>query len=101
MLSALKNLLVPFFILVLSACRSVGDAYVASAAEGEIAPAANMKTARSGHTATLLPTGNVLITGGMNGNENYSDTVEIYSPETGTFRPTQSLSTRRVGHTAT
>jgi hypothetical protein len=98
---ALKNLLAPFFILALIACSSAGDAPKASAAEGVIAPAASMKTARSGHTATFLPTGNVLITGGMNGNGNYSDTAEIYSPATDTFRPTQSMHARRVGHTAT
>ena len=45
-----------------------------------------MKVARSAHTATLLPNGDVLIAGGMNSNENYSDTVEIYSPATNTFK---------------
>jgi Galactose oxidase, central domain/Kelch motif len=101
MLRPLKNLLAPLLILDLIACSSVGDTHKASAAEGGVAPAASMKTARSGHTATLLPNGNVLIAGGMNGNGNYSDTVEIYSPATDTFRSAQSMSARRVGHTAT
>ena len=98
---ALKNFLAPNLILALIACSSAGVAPKASAAEGVIAPAASMMTARSGHTATLLPTGDVLIAGGMNGNGNYSDTVEIYSTATDTFKSTQSLRAKRVGHTAT
>ena len=101
MLRALRTLLSPLLILGLVACSSVGDTHKASAAKGMIAPAASMKTARSGHTSTLLPDGNVLIAGGMNGNGNYSDTTEIYSPETDTFRSARSMSARRVGHTAT
>lgn len=101
MIRALKTLLAPFLIIALIACSNLGDAHKASASEGVVAPAASMKTARSGHTATFLPNGNVLIAGGMNGNSSYFDTVEIYSPATDTFRPTQSMSARRVGHTAT
>ena len=101
MLRALKTLLAPLLILGLIACSSVGDTHKASAAKGMVAPAASMKTARSGHTATLLPDGNVLIAGGMNGNGSYSDTTEIYSPAADTFRSAQRMSARRVGHTAT
>jgi hypothetical protein len=101
MLRALKNLFAPLLIPGLIACSGVGDTFKASAGEGLVAPAASMKTARSGHTATLLPGGDVLIAGGMNGNGSYFDTAEIYSPAADTSRPARSMSTRRVGHTAT
>ena len=101
MLRALKTFLIPLLIIGLIACSGVGDTHKANADKGMVAPAASMKIARSGHTATLLPNGNVLIAGGMNGNGSYFDTAEIYSPATDTFRPAQSMSVRRVGHTAT
>lgn len=101
MLRALKAFLIPLLILGLIACSSVGDTHKASAAKGMVAPTASMKIARSGHTATLLPNGNVLIAGGMNGNGSYFDTAEIYSPATDTFGSAQNMSARRVGHTAT
>lgn len=101
MLRALKTLTAPLMVVMLIACGSVGDTDKASAAEGGVAPAASMKTARSAHSATLLPDGNVLVAGGMNGNGNYTDSVEIYSPAKDQFLPAQSMSVRRVGHTAT
>jgi WD40 repeat protein len=101
MLTALKTVVTPLLIPALIACSGVGNGDKGSVAEGLVAPAAGMRIARSGHSATLLPNGNVLIAGGMNGNGSYSDTVEIYSPATDTFTPNESMSARRVGHTAT
>ena len=46
----------------------------------------------SGHTATLLPNGKVLVVG---------DTAELYNPATGTWTITGSLATARAAHTAT
>jgi hypothetical protein len=60
-----------------------------------------MNTARSGHTATLLRTGQVLITGGMSGNGNYFETVELYDPALKRFNKASNMSAKRVGHTAT
>ena len=101
MIRVLKDFLASLLILALIACSTGGDTHKASAAEGSVTLGTNMKTARSGHTATLLPNGNVLIAGGMNGNGSYSDTAEIYSAAIDTFRSVRSMSTRRVGHTAT
>ena len=62
--------------------------------------------ARSSHTATLLPSGKVLVVGGY-----YYDgfgvdipglaSSELYDPETATWTPAASLGTARFGHTAT
>jgi hypothetical protein len=54
-----------------------------------------MRTARYHHTATLLPDGRVLITGGGDAS------AESYDPRTGTFSPTGSMSVPRGYHSAT
>jgi hypothetical protein len=59
----------------------------------------SLNTARSGHTATLLPNGQVLVTGGFNGNALAS--AELYDPAMGKWIASGSLSTARDGHTAT
>ncbi|MDO8734698.1 MAG: tetratricopeptide repeat protein, partial [Elusimicrobiota bacterium] len=59
----------------------------------------SMTTVRAWHTATLLPNGKVLITGGWNGS--YLSTAELYDPSAGTFSNTGSMSTARQHHAAT
>jgi Galactose oxidase, central domain len=54
----------------------------------------SMATARVGHTATLLPSGKVLVAGS-------GATAELYDPATGTWSPTGKMTTVRSGHTAT
>ncbi len=60
---------------------------------------ASMTAPRSGHTATLLTSGKVLITGGANGVADAS--AELYDPATGAFTATGSMTEARIGHTAT
>ncbi|HXL79282.1 MAG TPA: kelch repeat-containing protein [Pyrinomonadaceae bacterium] len=67
-----------------------------------ISPTSNMTAARSGHTATLLPNGQVLIAGGMERNGVLFRSAELYDPTTGRFTAAnQSMNTQRVGHSAT
>jgi hypothetical protein len=59
---------------------------------------------RTGHTATLLPDGKVLIAGGNrleNGGNSGTGIAELYDPATGTWTQTGTLVKARVGHTAT
>ena len=57
--------------------------------------------ARYQHTATLLPNGKVLITGGLNGTSAFSS-AELYDPATGSFTLlTGTMATARSAHTAT
>ncbi len=85
----------------LLACGSVGDAHRSvTAAAGSVTATGNMSTPRAAHTATLLPNGKVLITGGMERNGGFFATAELYDPDTGTFSPTGSMTTKRVGHKA-
>lgn len=55
---------------------------------------------RSGHTATLLRDGKVLIAGGMRRNQDFYSSAELYDPATGTFKSTGSMTIARVGHAA-
>lgn len=59
----------------------------------------NLNTARSYHTATLLPNGKVLVVGGTD--TGALDSVELFDPDTGKWNVTGHLSKPRVGHTAT
>jgi hypothetical protein len=54
---------------------------------------------RSGHTATLLPNGKVLVAGGAS--NRILATAELYHPANGTWTATGSLATARASHTAT
>jgi hypothetical protein len=64
---------------------------------GSFSVTGSMAEARSLHTATLLPSGNVLVAGG--GVEN--STAELYDPATGSFSITGGMEIGRSGHTAT
>jgi Kelch motif len=87
-----------------------GSATLASAelynpATGKWSATGSMHTARAGQTATLLPDGQVLVAGGFNepvpGAFSYLSGAELYNPATGTWTVTGSMTTPRIGHTAT
>src|SRR5205823_6195903 len=61
-------------------------------------PTGSLFTARSRHTATLLPNGKVLVAGGNNGPALSS--AELYDPATGTWAATGSLGTASARATA-
>ena len=66
---------------------------------GTFAAAGNMASSRAGHTATVLPSGKVLITGGQN-DQTAQATAELYDPQTNSFTETGSMAALRTGHTA-
>jgi hypothetical protein len=68
---------------------------------GSFEPVGSMTLGRSGHTATLLRNGKVLIVGGWTGRDASRRAAEIYDPATGKFTPTGSLVVERSGSTAT
>ncbi len=68
---------------------------LARPAAGFTQTAGGMMIARSGHSATLLLTGKVLIAGGPDA------TAELYVPASETFTATGSMTVARSGHTAT
>lgn len=69
---------------------------VPRATQSTIVPIAHMNSARSGHSATLLQDGRVLIAGGMVRNGQFLSSAELYDPLKSTFLPTGSMSTPHV-----
>jgi hypothetical protein len=80
---------------------ATGELYDPTA--GTFSSTGSLQTARSGHTATLLNTGMVLIVGGKGsaGNPFALASAELYDPGTGVFTATGSMATGRTAHTAT
>ena len=56
---------------------------------------------RSGHTATLLQDGKVLIAGGMRRNQDFYSSAELYDPATGKFTVLPKMIGKRGRPTAT
>jgi hypothetical protein len=73
---------------------------------GSFSATGSMTIARERHTATLLPDGRVLITGGLRYDVASRDTTslvsaELYDPVSGTFTPTGNMIDAQSSHTAT
>ncbi len=62
--------------------------------------AGQMTQVRTGAAAVLLSSGQILITGGADGNGVPLATAEFYSPSTGTFSAAPSMNTPRAHHAA-
>src|SRR3974390_2333749 len=67
---------------------------------GSIAKGAEMLSPRSGHSATLLPDGRVLIAGGMRRNQDFYRSAELFAPTSRKFQSTAEMALGRVGHVA-
>ncbi len=67
-------------------------------ATGTWSPVASMHVPRYGHTATLLPSGKVLVVGG---DQLGTGDPEVYDPAADTWISTAPMTARRYAHTAT
>jgi hypothetical protein len=68
---------------------------------GTFTPTGSMTASRSGHTATLLADGTVLIIGGYGPGRVFEATAELYDPLTETFTTIGRLTTDHIAQTAT
>ena len=84
-------------ILGFSLLRNRNDVLADVSPAGSVSPGAPMREPRSGHTATLLPDGRVLVAGGMRRNQDFYRSAELYDPATGKFQATGSMTIARVG----
>lgn len=62
---------------------------------------ATLRTARAAHTATALPSGLVMVAGGMAEGGRSVATVELFDPARNAIQELGALATPRSGHTAT
>jgi len=100
--SGLTALLALVVLLIAAAYVGQGETS-APAGIGTLTDTGSMHTPRSGHRATLLPDGRVLITGGFAGQDedNALTLTELYDPAQGVFTKTGPLTTGRQSHSAT
>jgi hypothetical protein len=70
-------------------------------ASNSFSPAASMNLARAFHTASVLPNGQVLVTGGSGSGGVGISPAEIYDPKIDSWMLVQSMNYPRAGHTAT
>ena len=74
--------------------------FVQHCAAGYFTNTGNMNIARSGHTATLLANGKVLLAGGGDASDSYTNAL-VYDPATEVWTATGSMTEARQDHTAT
>ena len=92
-------------LICIIAIVTLGAAAFHSASEsnlrvGSVTAVGAMLEPRSGHTATLLPNGKVLIAGGMRRNQDFYKSAELYDPASGKFEATGEMNERRVSPVA-
>jgi Galactose oxidase, central domain/Kelch motif len=85
--------------LALHAARTTG-VIAPTQTVGTVHSTVPMLEARSGHSATLLPDGTVLIAGGMRRNQDFYRSAEVFDPANNQFHRVGDMSLARAGPVA-
>src|SRR5262245_9140773 len=96
-----NNILGHFFALLGAVVMLAIATWVSASSSEQVKPIDNLTTPRTGHTATALSDGRILITGGRDADGHLVAASEIFDPETQTTSASAELHTARVDHTAT
>ena len=86
-----------YHVIATSQANTVQSATALAVVAGFLAP--DLRVERSGHTATILQNGQVLLAGGQ-GTSGTVSSAEIYDPVANAFTPTSSMTAPRNGHAA-
>src|SRR5207237_562576 len=102
--NSISRSLIALITLLLAAIGSAQSVHatVSESPDPSWVTTGNLVTARYNHTATLLPSGKVLVAGGQ-GSSGILSSAELYDPATGRWSSTGSFTEYlfRVNHTAT
>lgn len=71
------------------------DTHAVAQGAGSFSPNGNLAVGRHAHRVVTLDSGNVLVTGGYDGNENALASSETWNPVSGLFALTVALNTAR------
>ena len=96
-----NNILGHFFALLGAVVMLAIATWVTASTSEQVQPLAGLTVPRTGHTATALSDGRILITGGRDSAGALVAASEIFDPETQTSAASASLNTARVDHSAT
>src|SRR5947209_12591889 len=89
-----------FAFLTASATLAIAT-FVSASSSNQVEQIGSLVVPRTGHAATALSDGRVLITGGHDHAGNLVAVSEIFDPGTQTSTSSATLTTARVDHTAT
>jgi hypothetical protein len=98
------GLLASSFLILATASDTAGGGtslIQASGRPGLWSRAASLATGREEHTATLLPSGKVLVAGGTDGRGRVLASAELYDPVRNRWTSAGSMGATRIDHTAT
>src|SRR5262245_26031526 len=96
-----NNILGHFFALLGALIMLAIATWVSASSSEQVKPLDNLATPRTGHTATALSDGRILITGGHDADGHLVAASEIFDPETQTSSASAALNTARVDDSAT